>query len=180
MSLGPQSIGLGPQRVEGKGAGIAQSLCQVSITHPSPAFTVAVTGTGDNDLDPSIYAANFVTLLNGYSEQLNTGSAFETQPDGRVKFLKSGAAVVSAYADIEHTANNTTAGAVFSIERNAATILSPRSVHSRLPNTGDIGNLAGTGSFNAQVGDIVGVALASDVTGSLSVRASSLVFEIFT
>jgi len=180
MTLGPQTIGIGPQRIGGSGSSIKQSLCQVSITHPSPAFTVAVTGTGDNDLDPTVYAANFVTLLNGYSEQLNSGSAFETQPDGRVKVLAAGAVVVSAYADIEHTANNTTAGAVFSIERNAVTILSPRSVHARLPNTGDIGNLAGIGSFNAQAGDIVGVALASDTTGSLSVRASSLVFEMFT
>jgi hypothetical protein len=46
-----------------------------------------------------------------------------------------------------------------------------------MPNAGDIGNLSGAGSLAVVTGDIIGVALASDVTGTISVRASSLVFQ---
>lgn len=156
-----------------------QNLCQVSITHPTPAITLSVVGTGDKDLDPAVYPSNFVTLLDGYEQQLNKGTVFETLPDGRVKILVSVYVTVTAYADIQHSANNTTAGAAFSIERGAVTALSARSVHAKLPNTGDIGNISGVGSFVAEAGDIVGIALASNVTGNFNIRASSLVFEAF-
>ena len=162
------------------GGSLSQNIAQVSVTHPSPAYAVAVTGTGDNDLNPATFPSSFVTLLNGYSQALLSGPAFSVEPDGRVKVLIGGVVNVSAYADIEHSANNATAGAAFSIERGASTILSPRSVHAKMPNTGDIGNLAGGGAFSAVAGDIVGIALASDITGTLSVRASSVVFEMFT
>ena len=85
MTTGPQPIGTGPTGLGG--GALRQSVCQVSITHPSPAYTVAVTGTGDNDLDPTAYPSSFVTMLNGFDEVLNSGDAFAVESDGRVRML---------------------------------------------------------------------------------------------
>lgn len=153
----------------------AYGIVQASITHPDPAYTIAVTGTGDNDLNPA--NGGYVTALNGYSEALNEGSKFTVLADGRVRVEQDGVVKAVAYADVEHSANNATVGAAFSIERGVSTILTPRAVHSKVPNTGDVGSLSGTGSFTAVAGDILGIALASDITGSISIRASSLVVE---
>lgn len=178
MTTGPQPIGTGPTGLGG--GALRQSVCQVSITHPSPAYTVAVTGTGDDDLNPATYSSSFVTMLNGYEEALNEGGAFTVDPDGRVRMLTNALVTITAYADLEHSANNSTAGAVFSITRGGSTELSPRSVHGRLPNAGSIANLSGGGALNALAGDIIGIAIASDITGTISVRASSIVFTAFT
>lgn len=151
------------------------NVTQVSITHPSPAITLAVTGTGDADLNPSL--GGFSTLLNGYEQVLLTGTAFTVLTDGRVQVDRAGLIVINGYADISHTSNGTTVGAAFSIERGGSTVFSPRSVHARMPNAGNIGNLSGTGAVQAEAGDIIGIALASDVTGTISIRASSLVYE---
>lgn len=150
---------------------------QVSITHPSPAFTIPVTGTGDEDLDPSVYAANYIDVLNGYSEAFNNGNVFSTLADGRMQINASGTVIISGYADISHSSNGATVGIVFSIERGAAMVLSPRAVHTRMPNAGNIGNLTGMGALSVVTGDIIGVAVASDTTGSVSFRSSSLVYE---
>ena len=157
---------------------IALSICQTSITHPSPDFTVSVTGTGDADLNPT--DGGYVTVLNGFSSALNSGTAFTVNADGRVLINEAGAVDVTAYADVIHSSNNATVGAVFSIERGGSTIYSPRAVHGRVPNAGDIGNLSGGGAFSAQAGDIVTIALASDITGTVSIRSSSLVFRMFS
>lgn len=151
------------------------NICQVSITHPTPVVTVAVTGTGDPDLNPA--NGGFVTLLNKYLQATLSGSAFTVLADGRVQVNRAGVVVVNGYADISHTNNGTTVGAAFSIERSGSTVFSPRSVHARMPNAGNIGNLSGTGAVGAQAGDIIGLALASDVTGTISIRASSLVYD---
>lgn len=151
------------------------NVCQVSITHPDPAVTVSVTGTGNADLNPA--DGGFISILNSYTEALNEGTAFTVLADGRVQVNQSGVVVINGYSDISHTSNGTTVGAAFTIERNTVTTLSPRSVHARMPNAGNIGNLSGVGSLSAQAGDIIGLALASDVTGAISIRASSLVYE---
>lgn len=151
------------------------NVCQVSITHPDPSATVSVTGTGNDDLNPA--DGGFVSVLNSYTESLNESAVFTVLADGRVQVNQSGIVVINGYSDISHSSNGTTVGAAFSIERNAATTLSPRSVHARMPNAGNIGNLSGVGSLSAQAGDIIGLALASDVTGTISIRASTLVYE---
>lgn len=151
------------------------NICQVSITHPTPPVTIAVTGTGDQDLNPA--NGGFSTLFNKYEQAIFSGTAFTVLADGRVQVNRNGIVVVNGYADISHTNNGTTVGAAFSIERGGSTVFSPRSVHARMPNAGNIGNLSGTGAVDAQVGDIIGLALASDVTGTISIRASSLVYE---
>lgn len=151
------------------------SVCQVSITHPVTPVTISVTGTGDQDLNPA--DGGFTTLLNAYSPALSTGSGFTVLADGRVQVNKTGLVVIIGYADISHTNNGTTVGAAFSIERGGSTVFSPRSVHARMPNAGNIGNLSGTGAVDAQAGDIIGLGIASDITGTVNIRASSLVYE---
>lgn len=152
------------------------NICQVSITHPDPDFTVSLTGTGDPDLNPA--NGGFVDVLNGYTQALNSGSAFTVLADGRVQVNTAGVIMITGYVDLSHPNNNTTVGAAFSIERSAVTVLSPRSVHAKMPNAGDIGNLSGGGTLLAEVGDIIGVALASNVTGNVDIRASSLVYQM--
>jgi hypothetical protein len=169
------SIGLNSATVDELKPFALANVCQVSITHPTPAITVSVTGTGDPDLNP--VDGGFVEVLNGYEEVLKTGSLFTVLADGRVQINKSGYMIITAYSDISHTSNGTTVGATFTVERGGSTVYSPRSVHARMPNAGDIGNLSGAGSLAVVTGDIIGVALASDVTGTISVRASSLVFQ---
>jgi len=152
-------------------------IAQVAITHPEPAYTVAVTGTGNTGLNPAIYESSFVDVLNGYTESFNADGVFTVLPDGRVQINKTGTIFISGYADIYHSANNSTVGVAFSIERNSVRVLSPRSVHARMPNGGDIGNISGCGVVAAQVGDIIGIALASSVTGTISFSASALVYD---
>lgn len=162
----------------GDTGGLGHSLVQVAITHPTPDATVAVVGTADSDLDPGVHAASYIPVLNEYAQTTLSGTGFSVEADGRVKVLQSGVVQISAYADVAHSNNNSTVGAVFSITRGAGTILSARAVHTKVPNNGDIGNIAGVGIYEAVAGDLVGIALASDTTGNVSIRASGLVFRL--
>lgn len=152
-------------------------IAQVSVTHPYPAVLIPVTGTGDKDLSPITYASSYVSVLNAYQPALNADGAFTTLSDGRVQVNYAGFIQVSGFADVSHSNNNAHVGAAFTIERASVVSLSPRAVHAKVPNAGDIGNISGTGSLQAEVGDIIGIALASDVTGDISLRSSSLVFD---
>lgn len=153
-------------------------IAQVSITHPSgDDGKVAVVGTGDADLNPTVYASSFVTVLNKYVQVINRSTAFTVLADGRVQVNKAGYVVVTGYADVAHSNNSSTIGVSFSIERGGNTVLSPRAVHARAPNAGDIGNISGNGALLAEVGDIIGIAVASSVTGSVNFRTSSLNYE---
>lgn len=154
-------------------------IAQVSVTHPVAPDLVqlTLTGTGDPDLSPVTYESSYVDVLNGYQPIANADGAFTILPDGRVQINYAGWVVVSGFADVKHTNNNAHVGAAFSIERNAARILSSRAVHARLPNAGNIGNISGVGSLLAEAGDIIGIALASDVSGTVEIRSSTLVFD---
>lgn len=156
----------------------SQQICQVSITYPSPEFTVSLTGTGNTDLNPAIYGSSFVTLINGYNLHLNKSDVFNVRADGRVEVLAAGTINLTSYFDMKHSANGSTLGMVYAINRGAdPTIFSARAVHARFPSSSDIGHLAAVGIYQAQAGDILGVAVASDNSGTVSVRTSSLVFE---
>ena len=153
------------------------SCIQVSITHPEPESSaqVAVTGQGTTNLVPP---TGFVQLLNVYSEVLNAGPGFSVEPDGRVRVNSDVLIKVDAYADIKHSVNNSTVGAAFSILRNETLIYSARSVHTRMPNAGDIGHLSGIGVVQALKDDVIGIGLASDLSGNITVRTSSVVFVV--
>lgn len=151
------------------------SACSMTVTHPSPAADVAVTGTGSQDLDPT--NGGYTPVLNIYQPGIITGSLFTQLADGRVQVNRPALLDVSGYADVAQTANNSTVGLVFSVERGGVINLSPRSVHSRMPNQGDIGNISGHGLLEAQVGDIVGLHVASDKTGGVSFVSSNLIFR---
>lgn len=156
------------------------SQVQISITHPlSPAGEVVVIGTGSQDLNPATYESSFVDVLNKYSQSRNKGTSFTVTADGRVRMERSGAVVIAGYADIAHSVNNATVGVVFTVERGGSRILTQRTVHSKMPNAGDIGHLSGDGSTDLLEGDIIGLAVASDKSGNLDIRSSSLVFEYY-
>lgn len=151
------------------------SISQVSVTHPADPTDAQVTvvGTGNRDLKPP---TGFVTLLNGYEPVVNVGPVFSILADGRVQVNVRGYIRVDGYADVKQSVNATSVGVAFSIERDGVETFSPRSVHARMPNAGDIGHLSGEGAFLAEKGDIIGVGFASDKSGTISVSSSSLVF----
>jgi hypothetical protein len=153
----------------------AHQMVQISITHPDPEILIAVTGTGNAGLNPA--DGGYVQILNAYTQVLNKGSAFTVQPDGRLLINKTGLIKLTGYLDATHSANNATNGVSFTLERNSVVNYTPRAVHLRMPNAGDIGHLAGVGIVDAQVGDILGVAIASNITGNISLRTSSVVAE---
>lgn len=153
------------------------SLAQVSVTHPADPTDaqVIVVGTGDPDLPPP---AGFVSVESGYEKITEVGKAFTVLPSGKVQINVKGYVKIDGYADIRHSVNNTTAGVAFSITRGGSTIYSARSVHTRMPNAGDIGHLSGDGTYLAEPGDIVGVGFASNISGTIQIRSSSLVFNM--
>lgn len=145
---------------------------QVSITHPDPDFTVAVAGTGNKELIPT--TATFVDVLNGYSETVNYGDTFTVLADGRVQANKNVVALVVGYADVSFDQNSSTVGVAFSIDSGGTRFVSSRSVHARVPNSGDIGNISGNGIAVLSAGDILGLAVASDSTGNVNFKSSAL------
>ena len=153
----------------------AHQMCQISISHPDPAVLVTVVGTGDKDLNPA--DGGYVPVLNAYESVLVKGDAFTVRPDGRLQVNRTGLINASAYADISHSSNNSAIGAVFAIERNSVVTFSPRAVHARMPNAGDVGHLSGVGLIDAQAGDIIGIAIASSVSGNISLRSSSIIAQ---
>lgn len=155
------------------------TLVQVSVTHPSSGNTVSVTGTGDDGLDPSTYASSFVDVLNAYSSAYSSGALLSVDADGRVVANSDCTVHVDGYIDLTHSSNNATAGVCFGVERFSARTLSPRSVHTKMSNGGDIGHLSGNGFVDLLAGDIVGVAVSSDVTGTLTLKSSSLTFTAY-
>lgn len=148
---------------------------QVAITYPVTPALIAVTGTGDTTLKPS--DGGFVSVLNHFLSHLVKGTTCSVEADGRIKLHLAGLYRVSAYFDISHSANGSTVGVVVSKERNSTVTLSDRSIHAKLPNNVDIGNITGIVSFAAEIDDIIGVAVASDISGNINIITSIIVIE---
>lgn len=153
---------------------IAPQAVQVSITHPDPAVTVAVTGAGDADLQPP---TGYETVLNAYEETANRGDVFTVNASGQIQVNVAGLIEIQGYADLTHSSNNATVGVAFSITRGGGTVYSDRAVHTRMPAAGDIGHLSGGGLLQAEAGDLISIGVASDITGTISLRTSSLVYK---
>jgi hypothetical protein len=154
------------------------SLIQMSVTHPNPdtLAQATVVGTANADLPPP---TGFVGLLNMYSPVVPAeGNVFVAEPDGRVRVKIAAYINIVAYADIKHSVNNSTVGAAFAIQRGGSTIYSARSVHAKMPNAGDIGHLSGNGLVLTQPEDIIGIGIASNLSGTIKIRASTIVYSV--
>ena len=154
---------------------VKKHMIQMSITHPSPAALVAVTGTGDKDLDPA--SGGFVDIQSEYSTTYQYGDTFTVLGNGRVLVNTSCQLKVGGYLDCSHSANNSHIAVTFALVRGGVTTLSSRAVHSKVPNTGDIANIAGGGFLEALAGDEIHFTGASDNTGDISLRSSSIFYE---
>lgn len=148
---------------------------QVAITYPVSPANIAVTGTTDSLLKPA--DGGFVTILNHYVSHLVKGTTCTVEADGRIKVHLAGLYRVSAYFDVSHSVNGSTVGVTVSRERLAAETLSDRSIHAKLPNNVDIDNITGIISFTAEVDDIIGIAVASDTTGTVNFTTSIVIIE---
>lgn len=86
---------------------------------------------------------------------------------------------IDGYVDVAHSMNNSTAGAAFTTVRGGTRFLSSRTVHTKMPNSNDIGHISGNGWASLKAGDIFGLALAADRSGDLSIKSSSLTFTAY-
>lgn len=153
------------------------SVAEANVTHPSPPLTLNLTGQGNEELQPP---AGYVTLVDGYAAQVRRGSNLEALPDGRIRVLSDGLYRIDAYADISFSTATVTVSAVFSFEApGGAVSYSPRAVHSRLPNFGNIGNISGQGVAELTAGTIIGIAFSSEDTGVLTVHTSTILIEFW-
>ena len=156
---------------------VPRGVLQLSITYPTPAASVAVTGTGETALPPP---DGYVAVLEEYVQVFVAGETIVDSGDGRALVTRDSLLYISAYLDIFHSSNNATVGALFRIERGEDVIFSARAVHARLPNSGNIGNIAGVGVVSAMAGDLIGIALASSITGTVTIQTSSIVLQALT
>jgi len=160
--------------------GTLQHYADVSLViSESDNVTVLVTGTGDAELVPPTGYA----LVSGYTEAAKVGNLLSVS-GGQcvVGTLPPGDWVIKGdgYLDVSHSANNSHAGVAFGITRNAATTLTPRTVHGLLPSQADIANLCGRGTVtDIQSGDAIDVRVASDNTGTISAHSSNVNFALF-
>ena len=150
------------------------SLLQLSITNPVTPAALVVTGTGNHLVIPP---TGYLPVLNHYKQVLLVGVGIGVTATGLALIQRDMLLKIDAYVDAEHSANNATVGVVFYILRGGSTVFSARAVHSKMPSGADIGNIAGTGTLNALAGDQVGIALASDLSGTVRIHASSLVYH---
>lgn len=149
------------------------------VVSEADAYTIAVTGTGSNLLTPP----TGYTKIAGYTEYTNYGSLLTvvagelvigTLPVGNYFIVGTG------YMDPSHSLNNSSVGVVFGLTRAAVTTYTPRAVHTVMPNTGNINNIAGNGTVvGVQSGDTIGVYLASDKTGTVTVHTSNIQFTLY-
>lgn len=164
-----------PATLVGSIIAVRKHFKHLSVTHPDPAILVSVTGTGDNDLNPA--DGGFVEVQSNYSLISEYGDTFTILGNGRVKVNKPCQLDVGGYLDLTHSANNATVAVTFAIVRDGVTTLSPRSIHAKMPSQGDPGNISGRGFLDTLANDEIYLVMASDVTGNVSIRASSLFFE---
>jgi hypothetical protein len=148
---------------------------QASITYPVVPAAFSVTGTGNTELNP--LSGGYVLVTDQYASVFLRGNTFEMTTDGRVRVLKNAAIKIIAYLDLKHSSNNSTVGAVFAIDRAGGTIYSSRSVRAKMPTAGDISNISGVGMLQALAGDIITTAVASNLSGTVTISTSSVVME---
>jgi hypothetical protein len=150
---------------------------QLSITYPITPAAIVVVGTGNASLQPP---TGFYSVLGHYLPVLADGVTLSATGDGQALLSRDALLVVTAYLDVSHSMNNSTVGVVFRVDRGGSIFYSGRSVHAKMPNNGDIGNISGVGVLQALAGDKIGVAVASDNSGTITIQTSAIVLQALT
>lgn len=149
---------------------------QLSVTHPvAPKPSITVVGTGNKYLNPLTY--NFIDIQSIFTLSGQYGDSMELQGDGRVKILRDCQIKAGGYVDLTHSANGSTVGLTFVIDRGGFLIVSPRAIHGRVPNNDDIQNIAGYGRADLLAGDFINLIVASDTSGDVTPESGSMFFE---
>lgn len=132
---------------------------------------VAVTGTGDKNLVPTL--ATYVPYT--YTISTLRDGAVEDNGDGTILILKSGYYGIDVYLDVSHSANSAHIGGTTYIYNDVTgDRIIARANHGRVPNIGDIANLSGNGFIWLEAGERVTSAVGSDVTGTITIHVSHL------
>lgn len=135
---------------------------------------ITVVGTGSDQLVPPSTPQDPDTgNFSGYEKVTSwvlERSEGVTFADGELTILTKGIYKASiGWGNFRHTQNNATVGFVFGIERGGLISFSQRPTSSKVPNLGDIGNISGGGTFEAEAGDKLSVWLASNISGDVKV-----------
>lgn len=175
----------------GNGALKLISARQMAITESPDSFQL--TGVGDPALPapkvPTPVAnlpANGYTAYHLYQPKSGWGSGLEVD-GGRMLIKRHGKLLSNGYADMSHSANNTTVGIIFGLERDGVVYFSERSVHAKMPNSDDYGHLAGIGMtgddkdspLDVQPGDRLGIYMATDLPGMVNLYNSTVVVKLY-
>jgi len=82
------------------------------------------------------------------------------------------------WANFRHTANGSTVGFVFGVERAGQLIFSQRPTSAKAPNLGDLVNVSGGGVINGLANDILSLWVASDTDGTITIPNGNISFQM--
>lgn len=144
----------------------------------------ALTGTGSDQLTPPVGAqavgsasyAGYVKVAN-FSVERNVNATLDSGSD--IVIPANGVYIAPiAWADFRHSVNGSTVGFIFAYERAGFYYFSQRPTSHRVPNGGQVANISGGGTINAQQGDKFSLWVASDTTGTVIVNNSNITMHI--
>lgn len=151
------------------------------MTITSNVLGTAVVGTADPFLAPLTTPVPVGTLdLAGYTridyfvDEESTGVDFA---DNSLVITQAGTYnSFAAHALFSHSVNSSRVSLVLAVERGGYLVFSQRPVVAEAPNNGVPVNLAGGGSFTAEVGDKLSMWVASSKTGTVTVISADIGF----
>lgn len=155
----------------------AQSFAQT--VSPSTTAVFPVTGTGNPQLSLPEFDSTFAPVINVYQQTTIIGEGLVVDVDGRIRALSAGVARIFAHIDVAHTLAAATTAVRFGLLRSGVdTVLSAITYGKEPTPAGGIRNLCLSGILELQVGDIISVTLASDLTGSISILSSAITCDL--
>ena len=157
----------------------SQSLSSIQATSSSTTAVIPVTGTGNSQLVLPEFDVVFAPVLNVYQQNIVIGNGLTIDADGRIRALSSGVARLIAHIDLAHTVAAATTAVRFGLLRSGVNTVLGAITSSKAPTpAGGIRNLCLAGVLELQVGDIISITLASDLTGSVSILSSAITCDL--
>lgn len=140
---------------------------QIAVRNNPTNNVVITTATSDDSLSDITADVTFLRVP-GLSSEVDSGIGFDGEG---LEVSLDGTYYFSGWASIRHSANTATVGILFGLKRDGVIIGTTASaVPSRMPNTGDIGQISGGGIVTLQAGDVIIPLVGSDKLGTVTVE----------